>query len=60
MLKSKPVFLLIMTIGALAFAASVYGLIKGDPWSDHLIGLFGGITLMGTAYINRDKDQREA
>lgn len=57
----RPVNRLIIIIGALAILAGMYLALNGADWEDYFLGIFIGITLIGTAYYQglRQKKKQE-
>jgi hypothetical protein len=53
MQNSKTIYWILIVIGLLGVLSSVYMFSKGKPFSDYFWGGFCGMTLMGTAFIQR-------
>lgn len=52
---SKPIKIFIAIIGALAILSSAYRAWKGVEFSDYFLGLFIGITLIGSVFFFKGK-----
>lgn len=44
-------------VGIIVLLISVFGMLKGGGFSEHFIGLFCGICLMGTSIVHGEPDK---
>jgi len=57
--KEKASVFIAAATGTFSTIASIHGSLKSGVFSDHYLGLFCGITLIGTAWIHHMKMKQE-
>ncbi|WP_170254778.1 hypothetical protein [Phaeodactylibacter luteus] len=52
-------YLILLVLGLITTAVSVYQALSGKPFADYWDGLVLGIILTGAAYFQKENDQKE-
>jgi len=56
---TKSVKRLIITIGALSLISGIYLAVSGSDFSEYFSGIFIGVTLIGSVFFFKEKDNEE-
>jgi len=52
MIKEQASVFIASLVGTISILVSIAGIVRGGAFSDHYLGLFCGVTLVGTAFFH--------